>query len=606
MADIFISYKSERRHAIEHLARILEHHGFTVWFDYGLLSGQSFSRQIEREIRAAKAVLVVWCSLSVDSEWVNNEARLASKLGTMIPLWIEDVELPLEFNGAEAINLKTWDGSARSHELDRLFEQIGRKVGHEEKPNNNAIKEFESTWRRHGAPTLLNFPVAKVIPEFEEGQAARNRPARQTADEERSQNRGQQKKDPEIEQSGRQKIFALLGVLAIVVAIGLFTTWTFGPKKEREPSNDDRPQTVEADRPIVTSPPVGITPQPIIKTPESVTAVETPPAVVTTPSPPQIIVTTPPSTVALVPETPAVVVPPTETAALNLTPPSTRQERPTGPIIADKAPTPGQAWSGPEFFRDCSLCPVMARLPLGKALIGSPEREVGRKAEEGPRREINFATPIAIGRSEVSFAEWDACVAEGGCRFHRPDDYGMGRGFSPAIFISWDDANAYAAWLSAKTGASYRLPTEAEWEFAARGCQSQACVNNPFSFGEEIKPDDANYNWNISYNGSQRRLPRRKTMAIDEGSKPNGFGLLHVHGNVAEWVQDCSGRNYQSLTGDGRPQIGGDCQSRIVRGGHWNDDPRAVRSAARAWEEQGARSPYIGFRIVRNLDGAVK
>lgn len=255
----------------------------------------------------------------------------------------------------------------------------------------------------------------------------------------------------------------------------------------------------------------------------------------------------------------------------------------------------------PSTIQDCVECPIVVTLPAGSFLIGSPPDEPGRRGNEGPRRLVRIAAGFAIGRSEVSFAEWDVCVADGGCRSYRPSDYGMGRGKSPVIFVSWDDAASYLAWLSAKTGFRYRLPSESEWEFAARACLGDACANEPFSFGAAVTPDLANYNWNTSYQGSPRRPPRRKTFPIHEGSEPNRFGLVNMHGNVAEWVQDCGGESYADLPLDGKPNLLDDCQSRIVRGGHWNDDPRALRSAARNWEEAGTRSPYIGFRVVRQL-----
>ena len=135
MADVFISYKTERRNAAQHLSRILELNGFSVWFDYGLLSGADFGPQIERELRAAKAVVVLWCRLSHDSHWVLEEAHLAERLGTMTPVWLEPVELPLGFGRADTIDLSNWDGSPRSASLDRLLNEVGRRVGRDPVPS---------------------------------------------------------------------------------------------------------------------------------------------------------------------------------------------------------------------------------------------------------------------------------------------------------------------------------------------------------------------------------------------------------------------------------------------------------------------------------------
>jgi hypothetical protein len=135
MADVFISYRSDRRNAAQHLARIVELNGYSVWFDYGLLSGRDFGPQIEREIRAAKAVIVLWCSLSRESRWVLEEAELAERLGTLTPAWLERVDPPLGFARADTIDLTRWDGAPRSHTLDRLLMEVAHRVGRDPVPS---------------------------------------------------------------------------------------------------------------------------------------------------------------------------------------------------------------------------------------------------------------------------------------------------------------------------------------------------------------------------------------------------------------------------------------------------------------------------------------
>jgi hypothetical protein len=169
VADVFISYKTERRNAAQHLSRILELNGFSVWFDYGLLSGADFGPQIERELRAAKAVMVLWCRLSHDSRWVLEEAHLAERLGTLTPVWLEPVELPLGFGRADTIDLSNWDGSPRSPSLDRLLNEVGRRVGRDPVPSYRGLQHYEETWRGFGAPPLARF--ALVDPLAEEARA---------------------------------------------------------------------------------------------------------------------------------------------------------------------------------------------------------------------------------------------------------------------------------------------------------------------------------------------------------------------------------------------------------------------------------------------------
>ena len=161
MADIFISYKTERRAAAEHLAEICRLHGYTVWFDYGLSSGREFGRQIERELRAASAVVVLWCGLSVESDWVNNEAFLAKRLNKFVPVWIEKVDPPLEFLRDHTLDLTVWDGAPYNIVLAPLWDEFARLVGRDPQPQYRALRDLEQKWRRFGAPSLLNFSLSE-------------------------------------------------------------------------------------------------------------------------------------------------------------------------------------------------------------------------------------------------------------------------------------------------------------------------------------------------------------------------------------------------------------------------------------------------------------
>ena len=120
------------------------------------------------------------------------------------------------------------------------------------------------------------------------------------------------------------------------------------------------------------------------------------------------------------------------------------------------------------IFRDCDNCPQMVVVPAGNYMMGSPASEEGRDEDEGPRHRVTIGYPLAVGVHEVTFAEWDACEAAGGCGGYRPDDEGWGRGSRPVINVSWEDAREYVRWLSRETGEAYRLPSESEWEYVAR------------------------------------------------------------------------------------------------------------------------------------------
>ena len=246
------------------------------------------------------------------------------------------------------------------------------------------------------------------------------------------------------------------------------------------------------------------------------------------------------------------------------------------PALEDGAVEPGAV------FRDCPQCPAMVRVPAGSFTMGSPSSEAGRHADE-PQRRVTIARPFAAGVYEVTFAEWDACAAAGGCR-HRPGDGGWGRGRRPVIDVSWHDAQAYVAWLSARTGQEYRLLTEAEWEYVAR-----AGTTTPFHTGATISTDRANYDglsapYGAGVTGQYRARP------IETGSlSRNAFGLYDVHGNVAEMVADC----YDAGAAD--------CTRRVVRGGSWGSRPELVRSAWRSWCAPTLRNLHNGLRVARTL-----
>jgi formylglycine-generating enzyme required for sulfatase activity len=250
-------------------------------------------------------------------------------------------------------------------------------------------------------------------------------------------------------------------------------------------------------------------------------------------------------------------------------------------------------------FRDCPACPEMVVVPAGEFMMGSPESEKGRGKDEGPQRKVTFAQPFAVGKFEVTFAQWDACTAENACA-HKPGDENWGRGKRPVINVSWEDAKQFVAWLAKKTGKPYRLLTEAEWEYTARAMTKIPETNPPFSTGATINYKQANYDANFTYNKGPQGVYRQKT--LDVGSLPkNAFGLHDMHGNVWEWVEDCYKDSYAGAPTDGSPVTIANCSLRILRGGAWNYYPRLLRSAYRYATAPGIRTENAGFRVARAL-----
>jgi formylglycine-generating enzyme required for sulfatase activity len=260
-----------------------------------------------------------------------------------------------------------------------------------------------------------------------------------------------------------------------------------------------------------------------------------------------------------------------------------------------------------ETFRDCTLCPAMVKIPPGKFTMGSPESEDGHQASESPPRLVTFTKPFAIGQYEITIGDWDACVKDGDCK-HRIKDEGWGRDKRPAINVSWEDiTKQYLPWLEKKTGRAYRLPTEAEWEYAARALADGDAATS-FSFGnraEEIcsyanGADATAKEQSGGGSGADCRDGYATTAPI--GSfKPNKFGVYDMHGNVWEWVEDCWSESYAEAAADGSARVTSDCGSRVVRGGSWNSDVPKLRSAARGWNQPSGRNRSIGFRVVREL-----
>src|SRR3984957_8748392 len=235
-----------------------------------------------------------------------------------------------------------------------------------------------------------------------------------------------------------------------------------------------------------------------------------------------------------------------------------------------------------DIFRDCDDCPELVVVSPGDFVMGS-----GDTPYEKPERTIAMSRPFAIGRREVTFAEWDQCADAGACKY-RPDDHGWGRGDRPAINVSWDDTKVFVGWLSQKTGQKYRLPSEAEWEYAAR-----AGTKTPFWWGHDIGTGHAQ----CDTCGS----PTKQQVVAAGSFRPNGFGLYDTAGNAAEWVEDCWNDNYKNAPKDAAAWTTGDCRLRVLRGGNFNSKAPEVRSSARFRYDEDVRYYANGFRVVREL-----
>jgi formylglycine-generating enzyme required for sulfatase activity len=239
-------------------------------------------------------------------------------------------------------------------------------------------------------------------------------------------------------------------------------------------------------------------------------------------------------------------------------------------------------------FKECASCPEMVVVPAGEFMMGSPANEKDRNSNESPQHKVTIARAFAVSRFELTFDEWDACVALGGCAI-QPGDQGWGHGTRPVINISWNDVQGYVAWLSKQTGKPYRLLSEAEWEYAARAGSDKA-----YSWGAEIGKGNA------SCDGCGSQWDGKQTAPVGSFAA-NAFGLHDMHGNVFEWVQDCFQDNYNGAPADGSVRSDDDCKRRVVRGGSWFWIPSSLRAAYRSMFAPDVRDYSIGFRVGRTL-----
>ncbi len=276
-------------------------------------------------------------------------------------------------------------------------------------------------------------------------------------------------------------------------------------------------------------------------------------------------------------------------------------------------------WPKGKVFRDCPECPEMVVVPYGSFMMGSSSWEYA-----GPRHRVTIPKPFAIGKHEVTRREFGAFVRmtgrdmDSGCYIYdgkwKKDAARSWRdpGFSqtnldPVVCVNWDDAKAYVAWLSDKTGERYRLLSEAEWEYAARGWTRTSRYWGDDTLAQCTHANGADgtlkkqySNWRGGHGVASCRDGFVHTAPAGSFST-NGFGLHDVLGNVWEWVVDCWNARYAGAPLDGRAWTNGDCSRRVLRGGSWSSDPLSLFSAIRGKLGYGLRFNTSGFRVARTL-----
>ncbi len=536
MADVFISYKREERQAVERLAQELRRLGLDVWFDASLNAGEAFSDEIDREAHAAKAILVCWSPTARESQWVKSEALIGFEQRKLAACYVAGPDgfyPPTPFNSIHAEDLRAWVGApSNTHAgYKSILRRIGALAGRADIESFGAldVQAPPSTLRawieRHqSSPLFMAVDELLHVRDVEEAertrleQEARERRAREEA--ERREREAAARARAEAEKARQDA--------------------------ERSQREAERLSAAEAQRSSR-----GGAQWLIFGALGAAVLIA-------------LIVWSPWNNRSA----PPVEVAPGESIARS----------------GDVSPVSDGA-----AFRDCPDCPEMVPIAGGSFTMGSPASESNRGTDENQRR-VTVAA-FAAGRHEVTRGQWAAFVRDTGrsdpqvsgdtyCTWRSP-------GYSqddnhPVACVNWEDAVAYVAWLSQRTGQRYRLLTEAEWEYAARAGTTTA------------------YSTGASISESQARFSSSSTAAVGS-HPPNSFGLHDMHGNVWEWVQDCYSDPYPSTPVNGSAYETSGCPSRVLRGGSWYFNPVRLRSAYRLGDTPSLRGYDIGFRVARTL-----
>ena len=573
MADIFISYKKERRAHAERLAAILEAHGYEVWWDYELAVGPDFRDQIETKLELSKIVIVLWCSGAVRSRFVRSEANRADKRGKLIQAYLEWVEPPLGFEEAQGQPLVNWTGEAEGEVLAGLLAALADKLGERRRadniirlianlpelpqlrpldiqpddvadepaaslpPTDQQIAPYTRTSPSRARWALIEKSLdlrdyedfLEVFPSVPEAFNARMH-KRQLEDWARVDS-SESKRISDFLTDGNKgaKLFEALDH-HVHSALQQVTMAELEAKKERAAAQRAKDEHEAREREWRER--LG---------PKVVSAVL-----------------------------------------------AARAGKPIAERMFKLNLPDTLFWKAPDIVV----------IPPGRFLMGAPEGEEGATEDEFPQHEVVIDYAFALGQCTVTYEEFEAY------RFHTRSKAAYHQGcvaeLEPVVDIAWADAQAFIAWQNERQGLTgradaWRLPSEAEWEYACR-----AGTTTPFHYGKTISPAHANYDAKYTYAGGPKGRARDRVVGV--GSYPaNPFGLHDMHGNVWEWCADPWHENYSGAPSDGSVwDEGGDSDMRVLRGGSFDSAPQGLRSASRhaLWTMFGVGN---GFRLARTL-----
>ncbi len=626
MADVFISYKRNERAEIEEIAKALKALSIDVWFDARLEAGESFSKEIGRESKAAKAILVCWSPGALASQWVEAEAMVGledKKLAACVVGNQTGLVPHTPFNTIHTPDMIGWANMARSNpseaathkgwqailvRLGTLLKRPGL-ADYVRLPSEGDPQRLSALgdWAEANSDDPLAAPAWEEVERLTHAASTANLAAKRRVAEQRRQEQKDKSKDLLAGYAEPQKAIevrpAEKPALAAVQAAAISRNAKKRPRKEdrKKKSNGLLIAAVSVGAVALTGAAVGGLWLWLGPLSDMSAAAEIPPE-----QPSDRIVVVAGAPVGSAPEAFAA----------------------AEQFVADwLVRDPGQADSRDaeagelkaRLFRDCAAayCLEMVAIPRGGFRLGSPEGE-GRRDEHdrnGKPRDADIPA-FAMSTHEVTWREYNACARARKCEPAKKDE--APDGTYPVTNVRWEDAKAFAKWLSETTGQHYRLPTEAEWEYVAEGGRGE----QPYSFDPQIE-DECTFMNSLDAKGWAGRLAAGTSEDKRNAMKPrscddryaktapvgsyqaNPFGVHDMHGNVWEWVEDCydKGKPYT----DNHPLNGKayvpsqTCGTRGYRGGSWLTGGDLLRSAARGGDQPGERRDYLGFRLARDV-----